>query len=76
MEELGCVFLPAAFYRNGATMAGLDQGRYWASGVVYTVGEYRGGTLEFTSLATVSTASSNCQIRDLGQSVRLIRDAE
>lgn len=77
LENAGCVFLPAAHVRNGddgITMGYLNQGHYWASTTVYTVGEYRGGTLEWSSTGTVNTASSNCQVRRLGQSVRLIRE--
>ena len=75
-EKLGCVFLPSAHVRDGASMGYLNQGHYWASTVVYTVGEYRGGTLEWSNSGTVSKSSSNCQVRKLGQSIRLIRNVE
>ena len=75
-EKQGCVFLPAAHVRSGVAMDYLNQGHYWASTTVYTVGEYRGGTLEFSNKGTVTLNSTNNCVRRLGQSVRLIRDVE
>lgn len=75
-EKLGCVFLPAADYRDGVSLGGLNQGRYWASTIVYTVGEYRGGTLEWSNSGTVTKSATNNQLRRFGQSVRLIRNVE
>lgn len=75
-EKAGCVFLPAAGYRSGNSMNGLNTGNYWASTTVYTAGEYRGGTLEWTTTGTVTKSSDNASVRYLGQSVRLIRDLE
>ena len=76
MEALGCVFLPVAHVRDGSVIKYLNEGHYWSSSAIYTVGEYRGGTLEFTSSSSVISSVSNCCVRKLGQSVRLIRNVD
>ena len=81
-EKLGCVFLPAAHVRgtssNGTLMDQLNEGHYWASTTDPTNynNEHRGCTLEFSNKGTVSKNSANCQVRRLGQSVRLIRNVD
>ena len=76
LEEQGCVFLPAAHVRSGVSMDYLNNGFYWAGTVQKYSTEYRGGTLEFSKSGTVTKTSTNAKLRRLGQSVRLIRDAE
>ena len=76
LENMGCVFLPAAHGRDGVTISYYNEGHYWA-GTVFSVlnnTEYRGGTLEWTSSGSVTKSSNNDRVRKLGQSVRLIRD--
>ena len=77
LEKVGCVFLPAAHVRDGNTFSSsyLNEGHYWTSTTVYSVGEYRGGCLEFWSGSLLSSAT-NDRLRKLGQSVRLIREVE
>jgi hypothetical protein len=75
-EKVGCVFLPAAGVRTGVSVGSKDQGNYWESTIISTVGEYRGGTLSFGSSGAVTKSASNCSVRYLGQSVRLIREVE
>ena len=75
LEKMGCVFLPAAHVRDGNTFNSsyLNEGHYWTSTTVYSVGEYRGGCLEFWSGSLLSS-TTNDRLRKLGQSVRLIRE--
>lgn len=75
LEELGCVFLPAAHTREGSTFTFLNQGHYWSSTIRYTVGEYRGCCIEFWSGSSLSSSTNN-RVRRYGQSVRLIREVE
>lgn len=77
-EKLGCVFLPAAHVRNGASMNSLNEGHYWASNTDPTNfnNEYRGCCLQWSNTGTVTKSSSNCSVRRNGQSVRLIRNVD
>ena len=80
LERMGCVFLPAAHVRgtssNGTVMDQLNEGHYWASTTDPSNfnNEYRGCTLEWGNTGTVTKNAGNCQVRYLGQSVRLIRE--
>ena len=71
LADKGCVFLPAAGYRNGTTAnsAGTD-GRYWSSTVYDASLAYRVG---FYSGSLTPADGSN---RYYGFSVRLVRPAE
>ena len=80
LERMGCVFLPAAHVRgtgsNGTAMDQLNEGQYWASTTDPSNfnNEYRGCTLEWGNTGTVTKNAATCEVRRLGQSVRLIRD--
>lgn len=73
LENMGCVFLPAANIREGSQMKMSNEGHYWSSTIQYTIGEYRGGCLELSNGRILSSAT-NHRVRRYGQSVRLIRD--
>lgn len=75
-EKLGCVFLPAAHYRDGTSMSGLNNGHYWSSTIYQWYSEYRGCDLEFGNTGTVTMATETYVVRKYGQSVRLIYDVE
>lgn len=75
-EKLGCVFLPAADYRDGNGMGGLNNGRYWSSTVYQWYNEYRGHDLEFSNTGTVTLSVDSYSVRYLGASVRLIYNVE
>ncbi|MBR5180578.1 MAG: hypothetical protein IKW90_17520 [Lachnospiraceae bacterium] len=75
LEGFGCVFLPAAHIRNGASMSYLNEGHYWTSTSIAYSSEKRGGCLEFTSTYVLSSATNKC-LRKFGQSVRLMREIE
>ena len=77
LEGLGCIFLPAAHTRDGVSISYKDEGHYWTSTVFSVLNntEYRGGCLEFWDGSSLSSAT-NDRVRNLGQSVRLIRDVE
>ena len=75
LEEMGCVFLPAAQIREGSQMKELNEGNYWSSTIRYTVGEYRGCCVEFWN-GNILSSASNSLVRKYRLSVRLIRDAE
>ncbi len=76
LEKLGCVFLPAAHYRDGNGMGGLNNGRYWSSTVYQWYNEYRGHDLEFSNTGTVTLSEGSYSVRYLGASVRLIYNVE
>ena len=76
LEEMGCVFLPAAHFRDGSTIKNVNEGRYWSSTIQPSVaGEYRGGCIEFWSGSSLFSVT-NKEVRKFGQSVRLIREVE
>lgn len=76
LEKLGCVFLPAAHYRNGNGMDGLNNGCYWSSTVYQWYDEYRGHDLEFSNTGTVALSVDSYSVRYHGASVRLIYNVE
>ena len=78
LVKLGCVFLPAAGVRNGASMNYVNEGRYWTSTVfpVLNNTEYRGGRLSFSDNGTVIGTNNDNAVRKLGQSVRLVYTVE
>ena len=71
LETAGCVFLPAAGYRNGTSVSDVGScGTYWSSspdGASYAY------CLSFRS-SNVSPAGSNCRYD--GRSVRLVQDQQ
>jgi hypothetical protein len=70
MEGAGCIFLPAAGYRNGTGVSYVGSGGYyWASSSPYA-GEYIADYVYFYS----GVVSMNYLSRYYGLSVRLVRD--
>lgn len=70
METAGCVFLPAAGYRNSTTVNSSSTGFYWSSTVNNAVSAYYAN---FSSGSLYPAPSDN---RYYGMSVRLVRPAE
>ena len=71
MEGAGCIFLPAAGYRNGTGVSYVGSGGYyWASSSPYA-GEYIAHYVYFYSGVVVSM---NYLSRYYGLSVRLVKD--
>lgn len=71
MEELGCVFLPAAGYRNGSTLTNAGSlGEYWSST------GYHGNNASAINFNNSSFSSDYGADRALGRSVRLVTDVE
>ena len=69
LEAKGCVFLPAAGYRNGSSVSSVGSyGGYWSSTAYYTSNAYY---VDFYS-GSLSPASN--YYRYYGFSVRLVRD--
>ena len=70
MEQSGAVFLPASGNRYGASAGGFGyHGNYWSS-----TGEY-GSSAHCMYLSTFIFEPMSSDIRDLGQSVRLVKEA-
>lgn len=70
MEQSGAVFLPASGNRYGASAGGFGyHGNYWSS-----TGEY-GSSAHCMYLSTFIFEPTSSDIRDLGQSVRLVKEA-
>ena len=71
MENVGCVFLPAAGYRSGSSVSNVgSSGGYWSATYYDRGGAYN---LNFNSSYLYSSANDN---RYYGRSVRLVRDGE
>ncbi len=71
MEAAGCVFLPAAGYREGSTVYDDSKGYYWSS----TCGsnDHKADHVKFDS--SNLDADTGCE-RFYGYSVRLVREVE
>ncbi len=70
MEQSGAVFLPASGNRYGVSAGGFGyHGNYWSS-----TGEY-GSSAHCMYLSTFIFEPMSSDIRDLGQSVRLVKEA-
>ena len=74
LENMGCVFLPAAHSRSAVSMGDLNEGIYWSGTIYQWYSEYRGCDLEFSSSGTVTLNAESYTVRYCGHSVRLIRD--
>ena len=71
MENVGCVFLPAAGYRSGSSVSNVgSSGGYWSATYYDRGGAYN---LNFNSSYLYPSANDN---RYYGRSVRLVRDVE
>ena len=78
METVGCVFLPVAYYREGATVEGSGKsGSYWSASSDDSNANYAyylsfdiGGASYSPDVTTISF------YRNLGHPVRLVRNAE
>ena len=69
MEQVGCVFLPAAGNRIGTDVYYVGTGGcYWAS----TYGQ--GNKVEYMSMLNINIAVVSYDIRRYGMSVRLVKD--
>lgn len=75
MESAGCVFLPAAGYRNITTVDGVDKyGKYWL-GDTEAYATARCFNFSDNSMLPSNTGNTYYQNRYFGCSVRLVRDA-
>ena len=73
METAGCVFLPAAGYRNGKSMSVVGSyGYYWSS----TPYSSEATKALFVRFGASSVDPAYSYFRNFGRSVRLVRDAE
>ena len=71
LESKGCVFLPAAGYRNGASVSGsYGYGYYWSSTAYYTTYAYG------VYFLSGSVDPANYDYRNYGYSVRLVRPVQ
>ena len=71
MENAGCVFLPAAGYRDETSVNTVgSSGRYWSATYSYSHGAY---SLYFNSSSLLPSYNSS---RDYGRSVRLVRNVQ
>ena len=78
MENVGCIFLPAAGCRNGTEYTNTDRyvaGKYWSS-TPHSSQAYNAYFLNFTNGTGTTSVIVQAGARYYGYSVRLVKDAE